>query len=62
MNSAIENDLIFDDQLMLKNLIGKVDLTQLSPNNDCDCTNYTSTSTHDEFNTHQIAASIGQTH
>jgi hypothetical protein len=56
-----ENDILFDDFSILTKLTGKSTLINLSPNSDCDCTGYSSTSNQDNFETHQIPASSGQT-
>lgn len=61
MNLAIENELLFDDLSILKNLIGKGNLINLSPSNDCDCTSNFTTTNQDNCDTYQIAQSISQT-
>lgn len=61
MVATNENDILFDDFLIISKLLNSNNLINLSSSNDCDCTNYTSTPTEDDFNTHQIFPSSGQT-
>ncbi len=61
MNNSKENDILFDDVLVLTKLTGRHDLNIVSSNNDCDCGSYTSTTTLEESDTNQITQSIGQT-
>ncbi|GAB3515914.1 hypothetical protein GCM10027442_32580 [Emticicia fontis] len=61
MNNIFETDIQFDDLSILKTIIGKSNIKNLSSNNDCDCAGYTSTSTQDDRDTNQIASSVGQT-
>lgn len=56
-----ENDILFDDLAVLKQLSGKSNLSIIASNNDCDCGSYTSTTTLEESDTYQIAPSIGKT-
>lgn len=59
MNSAIENDILFDDQLTLLQVNGNSN-PALSSNHDCDCSSYKPETIQKERDTDQITPFIGQ--
>ncbi len=61
MTSINNQDILFDDFSILIKLIGKNELNRPSTNNDCDCAGYSSTSSDEDFDTHQIPQSFGKT-
>lgn len=55
--STNETDILFDDFSILEKLLGQSELTFSSANGNCDCTNYSSTSYDDDYDTSKITRS-----
>lgn len=61
MVAISKNEILFDDHSILKQLLGQRELTLSTPNTDCDCTGYSSTSNDEDVDTDQITQSFNQT-
>lgn len=60
MTATYTHDILFDDSIILKQVIEQRQLLRSISNSDCDCTSYISPADHEDINPDKGTQSIGK--